>query len=180
MAISSYIRNFLLILALVGVLALGVNSCAAPEEAATDAEATATSSDSSDNTTLSDNTSSSDNTSVATSQDVRLSGYFQKGPFVQGTEITVRELDRKLIPTGRNFTGTIEDNTGSFNIKGRLRHPFVEMSADGFYFNEVTGSLSSAKLTLKAFSHIGLVNSHEVNVNLIVQPPFFGPVSKLV
>ena len=60
MAISSLFRYFLLNLVLVGVLALGVNSCAAPEETETDATATATSTDegSSDNgTTTSDDAS---------------------------------------------------------------------------------------------------------------------------
>ena len=60
MAISGLFRHILLILALVGVLALGVNSCAAPEETTTDVVATATSMDgsSSDNgTTTSDDTS---------------------------------------------------------------------------------------------------------------------------
>ena len=57
MAISSILRHSLLNLALVGVLALGVNSCAAPEETTTDVVATATSTNgvSSDNgTTTSD------------------------------------------------------------------------------------------------------------------------------
>ena len=60
MAISSFFRYFLLILALVGVLALGVNSCAAPEETKTDAVATATSTDggSSDNGTTTSDVSS--------------------------------------------------------------------------------------------------------------------------
>ena len=60
MAISSNLRYSLLILTLVGVLALGVNSCAAPEETKTDAATTATSTDggSSDNgTTTSDDAS---------------------------------------------------------------------------------------------------------------------------
>ena len=60
MAISSILSNSLLIPALVGVLALGVNSCAAPEETKTDIAATATSKDggSSDNgTTTSDDAS---------------------------------------------------------------------------------------------------------------------------
>ena len=60
MATSSLFPNFLFILALVGVLALGVNSCAAPEESKTDAAASATSTDggSSDNgTTTSDDAS---------------------------------------------------------------------------------------------------------------------------
>ena len=81
---------------------------------------------------------------------VTISGKVQKGPYVQGTEITVRELDSSMTPTGNTFTGTIDDNTGSFSIKGKLSNKIVELSADGYYFNEVSGSLSSAKLTLSA------------------------------
>ena len=58
----------------------------------------------------------SDDSSSGSSYSV--SGYVQKGPYVQGTEITVRELDSSLTPTGRTFTGTIDDNTGSFSVKG--------------------------------------------------------------
>ena len=60
MATSSLFQYSLLILALMGVLALGVNSCSAPEETTTDTAATATSTDggSSDNgTTTSDEAS---------------------------------------------------------------------------------------------------------------------------
>ena len=86
MAISSILRYPLLILALVGVLALGVNSCAAPEEAATETAATSTSSDSSDN----DSTSTDE---LSTTISYKVKGFVQKSPFVQGTEITARELD---------------------------------------------------------------------------------------
>ena len=60
----------------------------------------------------------SDDSSSGSSQSYSVSGYVQKGPYVQGTEITVRELDSGLTPTGRTFTGTIDDNTGSFSVKG--------------------------------------------------------------
>ena len=127
MAIASILRYSLLILPLVVVLALGVNSCAAPEETKTDATATATSSGSQD-----DNSSSTDELSTTISYKVK--GFVQKGPFVQGTEITARELDPTedyLTPTGRTFTGTIEDNTGRFTAKGKLVHSIVELSANG-------------------------------------------------
>ena len=94
-------------------------------------------------------TSSSDDETTATSA-VTLSGKVQKGPYIQGTEITVRELDSSMIPTGNTFTGTIDDNTGSFSIKGKLSNKTVELSADSYYFNELSGSLSSEKLTLSA------------------------------
>ena len=107
-----------------------------------------------------DSSSSSDSSSAVT-----VSGKVQKGPYVQGTEITVRELDSSMIPTGNTFTGTIDDNTGSFSIKGTLANKIAELAADGYYFNEVSGSLSTAKLSLQAFSD--LTDSSSVNVNLM-------------
>ena len=107
-------------------------------------------------------TTTNDNT---TSSAVTISGKVQKGPYVQGTEITVRELDSSMTPTGKTFTGTIDDNIGSFSVKGTLAYKIVELSADGYYFNEVSGSLSAAKLTLQALSD--LTDSSSVNVNLM-------------
>jgi hypothetical protein len=118
---------------------------------------------SSDDSSSSADTSSSEETN--TSSAVTLSGKVQKGPYVQGTEITVRELDSSMIPTGYTFTGTIDDNTGNFRVKGTLTYKIVELSADGYYFNEVSGSLSTAKLTLSALSD--LTDSSSVNVNLM-------------
>ena len=86
--------------------------------------------------------SSSEDTDSSSSSAVTVSGQVQKGPYVQGTEITVRELDSTMTPTGNTFTGTIDDNTGSFSVKGTLTNKIVELSADGYYFNEVSGSLS--------------------------------------
>ena len=103
-----------------------------------------------DDGSSSSDTSSSEETNTSSSSAVTISGKVQKGPYVQGTEITVRELDSTMTPTGNTFTGTIDDNTGSFSIKGTLTNKIAELSADGYYFNEVSGSLSTAKLTLSA------------------------------
>jgi len=114
----------------------------------------------------SSDSSSSEDTDTSTSSAVTVSGKVQKGPYVQGTEITVRELDSSMTPTGNTFTGTIDDNTGSFSIKGTLTYKIVELSAAvGYYFNEVSGSLSNATLTLSALSD--LTDSSSVNVNLM-------------
>ena len=99
-----------------------------------------------DGSSSSSDTSSSEESNTSTSSAVTISGKVQKGPYVQGTEITVRELDSTMTPTGNTFTGTIDDNTGSFSIKGTLTNKIAELAADGYYFNEVSGSLSSAKL----------------------------------
>ena len=94
-----------------------------------------------------------------------VSGYVQKGPFIQGTLITVWELDNSLVQTGRSFLGTIDDNTGTFSAKGNVVSPYVELSAVGYYFNEVSGSLSTAPLTLQALSDLN--DNSSVNVNLM-------------
>jgi hypothetical protein len=106
---------------------------------------------------------SSSGTSSNSSNSV--SGYVQKGPFIQGTVITVYELDSNLLQTGKAFIGTIDDNTGTFNVRGNVVSPYVELSAVGYYFNEVSGSLSTAPLTLQALSD--LTDNSSVNVNLM-------------
>ena len=73
----------------------------------------------------------------------------------------MRELDSSMTPTGNTFTGTIDDNTGSFSIKGTLTNKIVELSALGYYFNEVSGSLSNATLTLSALSDLTDSSSSE-------------------
>ena len=91
----------------------------------TDDSSSATNSSSSENTSTSDDTTSDDDTLTSTA--ITISGKIQKGPYVQGTEITVRELDSSMTPTGNTFTGTIDDNTGSFSIKGTLTNKIVEL-----------------------------------------------------
>ena len=95
-----------------------------------------------------------------------LQGYVQKGPFINGTAITVAELDQKLVATGKNFTTQIIDNKGSFSLKGvALQSDFVQLIAEGFYFDEVRGEKSAAQLTLFALADVSDVSS--VNVNLL-------------
>jgi formylglycine-generating enzyme required for sulfatase activity len=94
-----------------------------------------------------------------------IAGFVQKGPFIQGTEIAVRELDDTFTPTGRTFTGSIDNNTGHFSVRAPLVHPYVELAANGFYFNEVSGDLSAAPIILLALAD--LRDSTTINVNLL-------------
>jgi len=94
-----------------------------------------------------------------------VAGHVQKGPFIQGTALTLSELSAALIPTGRSFPSDINSNTGSFTVRGVLTSPFVELSATGFYFNEVTNSLSSAPINLHALADLGATTG--VNINLL-------------
>jgi uncharacterized protein (TIGR02145 family) len=96
----------------------------------------------------------------------KVSGYVQKGPFLNGTAITITELSTDLVPTGKNYPSQILDNKGTFEVKNvELSSQFVELKADGFYFNEVTNSNSPTQLTLFALSD--LTNKTSLNVNVL-------------
>jgi hypothetical protein len=47
----------------------------------------------------------------------KLSGYVQKGPYINGTSIQMYELDASLNQTGKNFSTSIIDNKGTFEFK---------------------------------------------------------------
>ena len=95
-----------------------------------------------------------------------LSGFVQKGPFINGTTITISELDESLAQTGNTFNTQIIDNIGTFELKNpTLSSPFLQLQADGFYFDEVIGEKSNAQLTLLALSNIS--NKDQINVNVL-------------
>ncbi|MDF9799559.1 N-acetylneuraminic acid mutarotase [Catalinimonas alkaloidigena] len=97
---------------------------------------------------------------------IDLSGYVQKGPFINGTAITLGELNENLLATGKNFTTQINDNKGAFNFKEvPLNSPFVQLQANGFYFDEVKGEKSAAQLTI--FGLAKVTDATSVNVNLL-------------
>ena len=95
----------------------------------------------------------------------QISGYVQKGPFLIGTSIRLSELNSGLVQTGKVFTTSIGSNQGEFEINNiGLISSYVELNADGFYFNELKGVNSGARLSLSAISDIGDKNTLNVNV----------------
>lgn len=96
----------------------------------------------------------------------KVNGYVQKGPFLNGTAVTISELSEDLVPTGNNYPSQILDNRGTFEVKDvKLNSLFVEVKAEGYYFNEVSNSNSTAPLTLFALSD--LKNRSNLNVNVL-------------
>ena len=93
------------------------------------------------------------------------SGYVQKGPFINGSSVTISELDKNLDQTGKTYFTTISDNLGSFEKKNiELVSGYVSLKADGYYFNEVSGETSTGQITLYALVDLKDVNSANVNV----------------
>ena len=98
-------------------------------------------------------------------KDASIKGYAQKGPFITGTKLLISELNSSLSETGRNFTGTITDDKGTFDMTVQnLASSFVSISSDGFYFDEVSGQLSSSRLILNALIDISAGQSININI----------------
>jgi hypothetical protein len=96
----------------------------------------------------------------------KISGFVQKGPFVRGTSILISELNAELAQTGEVFTSQIINDQGLFEITNiELNSSFVEFSSSGFYFNEVTGEISSAPIALTSISDLS--NKSSINVNVL-------------
>lgn len=99
-----------------------------------------------------------------TPKDCNLHGYAQKGQFVKGSQVTAFAVGKDLVATGESFPANISDDLGSFSISGKTAAPYLELRAEGYYFNEIEGTVSSSPLYLEAF-----VRSNEpaANVNLM-------------
>ena len=108
-----------------------------------------------------------DSEKIAISLDT-VSGVTQKGPFLSGSKVLVREMEdgRTLTQTGNSFNGKILNDKGEFKINARmLVSQYVMLEATGYYRNEVTGENSNSELTLFAITDVNERNT--VNVNLL-------------
>lgn len=95
-----------------------------------------------------------------------ISGVAQKGPYIKGSQIEISELTESLIQTGKNFNSELKNDLGAFDVVDiELKSTKIEITADGFYFNEVQGSLSQSRLRLKSLSDIS--DKSSVNVNIM-------------
>jgi len=102
----------------------------------------------------------------------KISGVFQKGPFVQGSLATLNELDSTLNPTGRPYQALITDDKGTFEIRNvELVSPYAHLIANGFYRNEVTGNKSNAQITLQAI--VDVQKKDQVNVNILTHLEYY-------
>ena len=94
-----------------------------------------------------------------------LDGYVQKGPFINGSSVSIQELDDAMNQTGKSYSTTIINNEGNFEQKDiELISNYVQLRADGYYFNEVTGKSSVGQISLYALVDVSESNSANINV----------------
>ncbi len=107
-----------------------------------------------------------------------LAGAVHKGPFVLGSSVTVQPLDTNANPTGQSFTTQTTNDKGEFSVDFSASGQ-VQLTGSGFYYNEITGALSGAPITLQAFYVIANGGAQQAFVNLITHLTFLR-VRKLV
>ena len=100
-----------------------------------------------------------------------INGSVQKGQFIQGSVVTIQELNERLQPTGKSYQTQILDDMGSFELTSDIDSRYVEIIAEGFYFNEVTGNLSDAPLTLRSLSDLAMEGKANVNLLTSLETP---------
>ena len=100
--------------------------------------------------------------------DKRIVGVSQKGPFVKGSDVTLKETSKNgdFEPTGREFTTKTISDKGDFKFNGiDLESQYVLLSVEGRYEREHTGEVSSCPMRLDAVSN--LEKRETVNINLL-------------
>ncbi len=97
---------------------------------------------------------------------VEIKGKVEKGPFIKGSEVKLYVLDNSFKQTGKNYTTRIISNEGDFAFDElEVSSPYVLLTADGYYFNEVEGDLSEGRLSLDAL--VDVSKQQDINVNIL-------------
>lgn len=97
-------------------------------------------------------------------KEISISGFVQKGPFLKEASVKAVELDGALLPTEKSFEVSVVTDDGKYSIDG-ISPGYWQISATGYYRNEVTGKNSTEPITLNAL--IVLDSRNTVNVNLM-------------
>jgi len=97
------------------------------------------------------------------------SGLAQKGPLMQGSQITINELAFSTFqPSGRSFDFEVTNNLGTFDPSGiKFSSPYLSTTAEGYYFNEITGLPSADMVFLRGLSDLYTGEDTTINVNVL-------------
>ena len=97
------------------------------------------------------------------------SGVAQKGALLQGSEITINEMAwNSFVQNGKSYSFQTLDNFGSFNPSGiQFSSPYLLTTAQGYYFNELTGASSNDIVFLRGLSNIDAEQDSTINVNIL-------------
>lgn len=93
-------------------------------------------------------------------------GKVEKGPMIRSSHVDMRTLDEYMTPTGSFYSATIDNNLGDFNYGAlKINSPYAQLTADGYFFNEIDGELSEGTIKLDAI--VDLKDNSTINVNVL-------------
>jgi hypothetical protein len=111
---------------------------------------------------------------------VNINGKAQKGPYKNGSPLTIFELNSGLGQTGKSFSSVISDDAGNFSLNNiALTTGYALVTANGYYYMEHFNVVSPNQLYLEALADV--TGSAVVNINLlthIIKPRIEDLVSK--
>ena len=97
----------------------------------------------------------------------KFSGAVQKGPFVEGSSVILKETSAEgnLEPTGREFETKVLNDDGDFKFgELDLECQYAILTAEGHYIREVNGETSHCPLRLNAVSNLEKRNTANINL----------------
>ena len=101
-----------------------------------------------------------------TQENILVKGAVEKGPFVLGSSITISAVDASGNPTGQTFKTQTTDDLGQFSLSVPYSGP-VSIEAQGYYFDELAGDVSTSTLTLEGFGALPTSGSAQLDVNVL-------------
>jgi hypothetical protein len=119
-----------------------------------------------------------DGAGVDAGRTVQLHGGVQKGPFVLGSAVGISPVNSTGSPTGALFNTTTLNELGDFALEFSYLGP-VSLEATGYYYNEATGDLSLAPLTLRAYHEVSSGGAQSAYINLLTHLTY-GRVRQLI
>lgn len=99
-------------------------------------------------------------------KEITIVGSVEKGPFVIGSTVTINILNENGENTDSTIVTKTTDDLGNFEFKVPAGS-IIEISASGYYRNEITGGLSEGELTLRSIYQASEVEKQNANVNLL-------------
>lgn len=100
-----------------------------------------------------------------------LSGRVQKGPLQVGSQVSVSVVDTGLNPTGTVFNVQTTDAVGDFSVGTPIASNLVQITAQGYYLDELTGQVSAAPITLSSYTDLSVNSKPTVNALTTLQAP---------
>ncbi len=95
-----------------------------------------------------------------------IQGAVEKGPFIVDSTVTINQLTDSGNNTSETTLTSTTDDLGSFNFSTD-HSGLLQISASGYYRNEISGELSQGTLTLRSLYNVTQDSQQQAYINLL-------------